>query len=79
MGEIVKYVCKCVTMEATDYVNVASFSIESIVHGHCVYKAIWSSVLGEELKCHCEIGNIHDLYMVSVVKPGTGVVGHVPR
>ena len=25
------------------------------------------------------VGNIHGLYAVSVIKPGTGVVGHIPR
>ena len=66
-------------MEAADSVDMASFSVESVIRGHHVYKAIWSSVLGEELQCHREVGNIHDLYAVSIVKPGTGVVGHIPR
>ena len=34
--------------------------------------------MGEELQCHREVGNIHDLYVVSVTKPGT-VTGHIPR
>jgi len=43
------------------------------------YKEIWSSMLGEELQCLREIGNIYDLYAVKVVKTGTGTVGHLPK
>ena len=54
---------------------------DSIFCGHHVYKGTWSSVLDEELQCHREwtIILIHDTYVVSVVKPGIGVVGHTPR
>ena len=66
-------------MEVSGNIDIASFSVESVVRGHHVYKTIWSSALGEELQCHCEVGNIHDLYAVSVIKPGTDVVSHIPR
>ena len=49
-----------------------TFQLDSVVCGHHVYKNIWSSMLGKELKCICETGNVHDLYAVSVVKTGTG-------
>ena len=65
-------------MEVSGDVNITSFLVESVVRGHHVYKTIWSSALGEELQCHREVGNIHDLYAVSVIKPG-GVVDHIPR
>ena len=66
-------------MEVSGDVDIASFLVESVVRGHHVYKTIWSSALGEELQCHREVSNIHDLYAVSVIKPGIGVLGHIPR
>jgi len=33
----------------------------------------------EQLECCCEDHNIYDMYAVAVMKPGTGVVGHLPR
>jgi len=66
-------------MEVSGDIETAVFSVESVVCGHHVSKAIWSSVLGEELQCHCEPDNIHVLYAVAVIKPETGVVGHIPR
>jgi len=56
-----------------------TFVMESVVHGYHVYKEIWSSVIGEELQCICEIGNIYDLYAAEVVKAGTGTVDHLPK
>jgi len=58
---------------------IDTFVLELVVHGYHVYKEIWSSVLGKELQCFCEIGNIHDLYAVKVVKTGTGTIGHLPK
>ena len=60
-------------------VTADMFLLESVVRGCHVYKEIWSSVLGEELQCICEIGNVHDLYAVKVVKTGIGTVGHLPK
>ena len=34
-------------------------------------------MLGKELECRCETGNVHDLYTVGIVKMGTGAVGHL--
>ena len=51
----------------------------SVVRGHHVYKTIWSPILGEELQCCRETGNIHDLHAVAMIKPGSGIVGHVQR
>jgi len=33
---------------------------------HLWTPCIWSSILCEELQCHCEVGNIHYLYMMSL-------------
>ena len=53
--------------------------LDSVVRGHHIYKDIWSSMIGEELQCVREVGNVHDLYAVGVVKTGTGTVGHLPK
>jgi len=55
------------------------YSMDSVVRGHHVCKTIWSPILGEELQCHQETGNIHDLHVVAMIKPGTGIVDHVQR
>ena len=34
------------------------FLMESVICRHHVYKYIWSSVVGEELECRIEIGNV---------------------
>ena len=59
--------------------GVEAFCLNSVVRGHHIYKDIWSSVHGEELHCKREIGNVHDLYAVSVIKHETGIVGHLPK
>ena len=67
---------------ATLHVHAAEFSMDSVICGHHVYRHIWSSVVGEELECRIETGNVHDLYAVSVIKSGSSgndVVGHIPR
>ena len=56
-----------------------TFRLDSVVRGHHVYKNIWSSMLGEELQCIREMGNVHDLYAVGIVKTGTGTVDHLPK
>ena len=63
---------------ATDTSMERSDCINSVVHGHHIYKDIWTSVIGEELTCRKEFGNIHDLHAVAVIRGGS-VVGHVPR
>ena len=55
-----------------------SFSVESAVRGYHVYQATWSAVIGEELNCHREEGNVSDPFAVAVVRAGV-MVGHVPR
>ena len=59
--------------------DIDTFRLDSVVRGHHVFKDIWSSMLGEELECIRETGNVHDLYAVGVVKTGTGTVGHLPK
>ena len=51
----------------------------SCVRGYRVYCESWLAVLGGELYCEREIGNIMDRYAV-VKKPGTNeTVGDLPR
>jgi len=59
--------------------DASLFTMESAVRGYHVYQTIWSSRVGEQLECRCEDHNIHDMYAVAVMKPGIGVVGHLPR
>ena len=59
--------------------GMEAFCLNTVAHGHHIYKDIWSSVHGEELHCKREFGNVHDLYAVSVIKHGTGIVGHLPK
>ena len=50
----------------------------SVIHGHHVYKAVWTPVIGEELAVKPEVDNEHDDHAIVVMKLGD-VVGHVPR
>ena len=52
-----------------------AFYLNTVVRGHYIYKDIWSSVHGKELHCKHSIGNVHDLYAVSVFKHGNGYRG----
>ena len=56
-----------------------AFCLNSVVCGYHVYKDIWSSVHGEELHCKHEIGNVHNLYGISIIKHGTDIVSHLPK
>ena len=52
----------------------------SCIRGYHVYGENWTAVLGEELNCEMETGNVVDRYAVGVKKPDTGeTVGHVPK
>ena len=42
-----------------------SFSIESTVRGHHVYKESWSSSIGEELSAQPESDNVFDKFAVA--------------
>ena len=53
-----------------------TFSTESVIRGYHVYKDVWTPVIGEEMICQCELGNLRDPIVVSLVK-GTTIVGHV--
>ena len=44
-----------------------------------MYEEDWIAVLGEELSCDREIGNVIDRYTVAVKKDSGETVGHVPK
>ena len=61
--------CQCLSV---------SFTVDSMIQGNHIYKAIWDSHLGEELVCRRERNNIPDPFAVAVLKSDV-IVGHVPR
>ena len=57
-----------------------SFSVDSAIRGHHIYKEIWTPFLGEILSYKVEPGNIHDPYATAVKRSCDNItVGHVPR
>ena len=61
-------------MEAGDF----SFTFESVIRGHHIYKSVWTPFIGETLSLTIEDGNAEDPYAVAVMK-GTAIVGHTLR
>ena len=54
----------------------------SVVHGHHMYKHIWTPFVDEILRVEQEDDNPEDCFAVCIVKGSTGgdnIVGHVPR
>ena len=63
-------------MHVTALVATRFFSVQVIVHGYHVYKAICeANADGELLVCGREVGNIHDTFALAVKKDGI-IVGH---
>ena len=52
---------------------------ESVIHGHHVFKVVWTPRVGEILRIGKEAGNTHDRRAVAVLKADRTIVGHVPR
>ena len=46
--------------------------------GYHVYKEVWDSSVGEDLKCQRELSNTKDCYAVTVLRDGT-IVSHLPK
>jgi len=56
------------------------FVVKCSVHGHYVYKCIWSPCVGELFEAFCEEDNEHDKYAVIVhLNNNLSAVGHIPR
>ena len=54
------------------------FTQDGVIHGHHVYKQVWTPFIIEELTLQQESHNSHDRFAVTVMKEGS-VVGRVPR
>ena len=55
------------------------FHLEAMVRGYHVYCNVWQASRNEILQCTRDVSNRKDPYAVSVVKSGTGIVGHLPK
>ncbi len=55
-----------------------TFTVEAMVRGYHVYRAVWDASSEEELLCERELGNPHNPYAVAIARAGV-TVGHVPR
>ena len=58
--------------------DASTFSLESVVRGHHVYKRVWTPFIGEQLTLKHEEDNANDWRAVAVIKIDA-VVGHFPR
>ena len=59
--------------------NLETFTLESIVRGHQVYKRMWSLRTGQVLQTSAETGNPEDRHAVALKRTGEGVtLGHMP-
>ena len=56
----------------------STFDTTSCIHGHHVYKNVWTPTLRDELECRREGDNDFHRYAVAVLKRGV-VVWHLPR
>ena len=65
------------TTRGNEMGDLYSFSVEAMVRGYHVYCKTWEATKHEALSCQRETSNAKDPYAVSVIKPGTGVVGHL--
>ena len=52
--------------------------MNSMVHGHHVYKSVQSPVIGEQLSLEKEPANPHDEFVVAVIK-NSQIVGHISK
>ena len=55
------------------------FRLQSCIRGYHIYGEHWFALLGEELTCEREIGNVVDRYAVAVKKDTDETVGHAPK
>ena len=55
-----------------------SFSLDSEVRGHHVYKSAWTPEIGQLLLVQAEVSNTEDPYAMATIHHGE-TVGHMPR
>ena len=60
-----------------------AYEVDSIVHGHHVFKEIWTPFIGEDLECKRDVSDTRDAYAVGIMRQeetgSTAIVGHVPQ
>ena len=61
-----------------DTSNSTSYSKESVIGGHHIYKAVWTPFIGESLAVNHKIDNAYDSHAVTVHLDDC-VVGHLPQ
>ena len=49
---------------------MSTYMVETIVHvrGYHVYQVVWEAAVGQVLPCQQERGNVHDPYVVAIIK-----------
>ena len=55
-----------------------SLHVDADIHGHHVYKNVWTSFVSEVLLVQQEDHNPEDCFAVAILKSGE-IFGHVPR
>ena len=60
-------------------VGSSTWTFNSVIRGHHIYKTIWTPVIDEQLFTKAEDGNEHDRHAVAVTNGEGTVVGHMPR
>ena len=54
------------------------YEVMSCVRGYHIYQLIWDASIGEMLRCENDSHNLHDRYVISVMKDKI-TVGYLPR
>ena len=60
----------------TMYAELPTLERNCCICGSHIYHSIWDSTVGEELLCKRELTNLHDRYVIVVVKD-RNVIGHL--
>ena len=72
------YMASPAASSAASTKELISFSVDSAIRGHHIFKHVWTPFVGEKLSLVQEHGNKHDRFAVAVTKDAT-IVGRVPR
>ena len=66
-------------MAGSSTVGSSTWTTNSVIRGHHIYKAIWTPITGEQLFLKAEDRNEHDEHAVAVTNSEENVIGHMPR
>ena len=69
--------CESVLKWMAQSTDNESFSVDSVIRGHHVYKSTWTPTVGQVLDVNAEPNNVHDSHAVATFQGGV-VVGHLP-